>query len=359
VARRSAAGKMTGAARALCGCLGGMRIVRLDVSDRAATQACYEVVRAALVAEDPFGPPTSARTLRGRLEHPHDPIEAWYVPGETGDDVLGWYYLELPALENLDRASLRLFVHPSRRRRGIGGELLRHAAERAAAHGRSVLIIGATQGSAGEAFAARARSVPGLLDARRVLVLDKIPPGRVAALRAEAARVAAGYALVSWAGRTPDEYVAGYAAMHAAMNDAPRDPGEEPQVWDAQRVRERIDNSRALLGRHMYTLAALEVATGEMAAVTEVETDPENPGWGHQQITAVARPHRGHRLGMLVKAAMLDWLATAEPTMARIVTGNAAVNGYMIAINEALGYELLDPKVQFYELAVADALAFA
>jgi len=335
-----------------------MRIVRLDVSDRAVTQACHEVAQAALVAEDPFGPPLSARALRARLEHPRDPVDAWYVPGETGDNVLGWYYLELPALENLDRASLNLFVQPSRGRRGIGGELLRHAAERAVAHGRSVLSHQAFQGSAGEAFAARAGSVPSLLDARRVLVLGKIPPGHVAALRAEAARAATGYSLVSWVGRTPDEYVDGYAAMHAAMNDAPRDPGEEPQVWDAQRVRERIDSSRALQGRHLYTLAALEVATGEMAALTEVETDQENPEWGHQQITAVARPHRGHRLGLLVKTAMLDWLATAEPTMTRIVTGNAAVNRYMIAINEALGYELLDPQMSFYELAVADARGF-
>jgi GNAT superfamily N-acetyltransferase/RimJ/RimL family protein N-acetyltransferase len=334
-----------------------MRIVRLDVSDRATTQAWHELVRAALAADDPFGPPIPVRALRGWLEHPRDPIDAWYVPGETGDDVLGWSYLELPALENLDRANLNLFVHPRHRRRGIGGELLRHSAQRAAAHGRSVLSHWALQGTAGEAFAAQAGSVPGLLDARRVLVLDKIPSGHVAALRAEAARAAAGYSLVSWVGRTPDDYVTGYAAMYDAMNDAPRDPGEEPQVWDAQRVRERVDDSRALQGRHVYTLAALEVATGEMAAATEVQIDQENPEWGHQLITVVARPHRGHRLGMLVKTAMLDWLATAEPTLARIVTGNAAVNGYMIAINEALGYELLEPQMQFHELAVTDALA--
>jgi RimJ/RimL family protein N-acetyltransferase len=348
---------MTGAAWAVCGCLSDMRIVRLDVSDRAATQACYEVVRAALATDDPFGPPTSARTLRGRLEHPQDPVEAWYVPAETGDDVLGWHYLELPARENLDRASLHIHVHPAHRRRGIGGELLGHAAQRAAAHGRSVLSVWARQGSAGEAFAARAGSVPTLLDARRVLALGEIPPGHVAALRAEATRAAAGYSLVSWAGRTPDEYVAGYAAMLETMNDAPHEPGEEPQVWDVQRVREQIDGSRALRGRRVYTLAALADATGEMAAATEIEIDLENPEWGYQLITAVARPHRGHRLGLLVKTAMLDWLATAEPTLARIETGNAAVNRYMIAINRALGYELLDPQTQFYELAVADALA--
>jgi hypothetical protein len=52
---------------------------------------------------------------------------------------------------------------------------------------------------------------------------------------------------------------------------------------------------------------------------------------------------------------MLDWLAVAESALERIVTGNAAVNQYMIAINEELGYELLPPLAQSYELPVADA----
>jgi hypothetical protein len=59
---------------------------------------------------------------------------------------------------------------------------------------------------------------------------------------------------------------------------------------------------------------------------------------------------------MLVKTAMLNWLAVEEPALERIMTGNAAVNQYMIAINEELGYELLPPLAQSYELPVADAL---
>ena len=68
------------------------------------------------------------------------------------------------------------------------------------------------------------------------------------------------------------------------------------------------------------------------------------------------RKHRGHQLGLLVKTAMLDWLAEAEPGITRIVTGNAAINRHMIAINTELGYELLDPQSQSQELSVADAL---
>ena len=56
----------------------------------------------------------------------------------------------------------------------------------------------------------------------------------------------------------------------------------------------------------------------------------------------MARPHRGHRLG-LRKAAMLDWLASAEPQLEQIETGNADANEHMIAINEELGFTILDP----------------
>ena len=56
---------------------------------------------------------------------------------------------------------------------------------------------------------------------------------------------------------------------------------------------------------------------------------------------------------MLVKAAMTEWLATAEPDMRMIQTAKASANTHMIAINDQLGYELLQPSWQFYTLDVA------
>jgi GNAT superfamily N-acetyltransferase len=332
-----------------------MRIMRWDLTDPATAQACYEVVRAAGETDDPLGPPWSLRRMRGWLKYPNDPAETWLCRDETDGTVQGWYYLMLPERENRDRAHLRLTVHPSSRRHGTGTALLRHAAGRAASGGRTVLGGPVFQGSAGAAFAERAGAVPGLVEARRVLVLGKIPAGRLTSLREQSERAATGYTLVSWAGRIPEEYLARYAAVENAMGDAPHDDGEEPEVWDAARVRELMDN-RERRGRQIYTLGALHAASGELAAVTAVETDPDIRQWGYQLLTAVTREHRGHRLGMLVKAAMLDWLAVAEPAIERIVTGNAAVNRHMIAINEALGYELLSPPEQSYELPVADAL---
>jgi GNAT superfamily N-acetyltransferase len=334
-----------------------MRIVAWDASDEQATRALYQVTRAVMASDDPLGPPMSERTGRAFLKSPGDPAQVWFVPGDAPGSARGYYHLRLPVRENRHVAGLYLQVHPEHRRRGIGLALLRHAAEQAAKDGRSVLATDAFEGSAGDAFARRMGAEPGLADARRVQLLGKLSAEQVAALRERAAAAAADYSLVTWTDRTPDEYLAGVATVFNAMGDAPREPGRESRIWDAQRVRERVDDPRDLFGSRGYFVAAMHSGTGEMAAVSQVEVDPDYPEWGHQQITAVARPHRGHRLGLLVKAAMTEWLGTAEPTLRRIVTWNAAANEHMIAINEALGYELLDPQGRSYELPVDAVLA--
>ena len=331
--------------------------MRWDPADADALRGCLEVRQAAQVADDPLGSPKSARVLGGWLQRGYsgDPGEVWFVPG-TGGGVVAWYRLALPDLENTDRAMLHIVVHPDYRRQGTGRELLRHAAGRAAAAGRVVMTGYAREESPGAAFAARADATRGQAEVRRVLDLRKLPAGKVAALRETAARAAAGYSLVTWTGPTPDQYLEPLAGVMNAFADAPRDEGVQEDTWDGRLARERGDATVELMGARMYSVTAVHDATGEMAAMTQVAIDPESPQWGHQSLTAVTRGHRGHRLGLLVKAAMLEWLASAEPQIEQIDTGNAASNQHMIAVNEALGYEVSLPFFHSYELGVADAL---
>jgi GNAT superfamily N-acetyltransferase len=283
-----------------------------------------------------------------------NPGEVWYVPGEAGE-AIAWVRLDLPDLENRDRGFAIPVVRPTARRDGIGRELLRHAADRAAANDRTTLASVAVLDSAGDAFMRRVGAKPGLVEARRMLDLATVQPGQFTRLRETAAAAAAGYTLVSWTGPVPEEYLGLVASAFNAMNDAPRDEGWEDDIWDADRVRARANLILRLTDVRGYSVAALHDETGEMAGLTQVEVDPERPDWGYQGLTAVTRAHRGHRLGLLTKAMMLEWLATAEPKIQRIVTGNAASNEHMIAVNETLGYELFPPGWQFCEMPVAAA----
>ena len=316
-----------------------MEIAALDLADDEAVAACHAVSEEADRADDPFAAPMSARAFQFRMSPSlgGGACETWYVPGADGT-VAGWYRAELPDLENLDRAYVQLVVDPAHRRGGTGAALLRHAAGRAADSGRRILSGGVQEGSPGEVFALRIGAVLGMSDVRRVQDLAKIPAGTITRLRETAAGAASGYSLVRWVGVTPEERIDQVAALNEALNDSPRDAAIEPTAWSPERVRDRLNDRIARSPMHYYSLAALHEGTAEMAALTVVAVDPDVPGWGHQLITAVTRPHRGHRLGLLVKTAMLDWLAETEPQLEYIETWNAASNQFMISINESLGY---------------------
>jgi GNAT superfamily N-acetyltransferase len=335
-----------------------MRIEQTDLADAKQIRACYEAGLAAQRVDEPEGPWFTERPFRGWLTvgWGGDPREVWLATGPTEGTAAGWYWLGLPDKENRDQANLVLVVHPAERRHGLGLALLRHAAGRAAAHGRSVLSGAARGGSAGEAFARSVGGKPGLVDIQRVLEPGKLEEGRLTQLRGPAERAASGYSLVSWTGLVPEEFIEQVADLYTALNDAPHDPETEPDVWDAQRVRERINDLRPHFGMRGYAVAARDDATGELAALTEIAVDPADPGWGHQMFTVVTRKHRGHRLGLLVKIAMLELLATAEPQLERFVTWNAQANEHMIAVNEALGYTILGQPSTWFRLDVAAAL---
>jgi RimJ/RimL family protein N-acetyltransferase len=148
----------------------------------------------------------------------------------------------------------------------------------------------------------------------------------------------------------PEEFIEQAAGLYAALNDAPRSPGSAPEIWDAQRVRERVNGLYPHFGLREYAVAARHEPSGELAALTQVGVDPADPGWGVQMNTTVIRKHRGHRLGLRVKIAMLKLLAAPEPRLERIVTWNAEANKYMIAVNEALGYTVLGQPVTVWRI---------
>ena len=330
-----------------------MHIEQVDLTDTGKIRECFEVYDAAQRVDEPEGPWFTEQPFGGWITVGWDgnPREVWLAVDQQGS-AAGWYRLHLPSRENLDQAGLDLVVHPAERQRGAGLALLRHAAGRATAHGRAVFNGGTRNGSAGEAFARSVGAKPGLVEVQRVLDLGQLEKGKLARLRGPAELAAAGYSLESWVGPIPEKFLEDVAALYDAMGDAPRDPEIAHEEWDAQRVRESI-NLRQHYGLRDYTLVARHDDTGELAALSEMAVDPADPGWGFQMNTVVIRKHRGHRLGLLAKIAMMELLATTEPQLERISTWNAETNEHMIAVNEAIGYTVWGQPVTGSRLDVA------
>lgn len=319
-------------------------------ADDDALDACYRLYLAGALHDDPGGAPESPASLRywwtnssgGQRQ------QAWLAADAAGP--AGCYLLELPERDNVGTGFLLLAVPPARRRRGIGSALLAHASGQARQAGRTLLAGTALADSPGDAFAAAAGGQAGLIDGRRILAVEPELPGRLARLRAQAESAAAGYTLLEWRGPVPAEHREGVAAVMSAMSDAPRDDAIEPDRWDAERVRQEGDGL-ARHGMQLFSAAARLTSSGELAALSQAVLDPAAPGWAFQAVTAVARQHRGHRLGLLVKTALYQRLLAADPSVSRFTTVNAEANEHMIAINEAMGYRA-ERSYHSWELAL-------
>jgi hypothetical protein len=90
-----------------------------------------------------------------------------------------------------------------------------------------------------------------------------------------------------------------------------------------------------------YVAVTQHVPSGRLVAMSEILVSPHSPAQAWQAVTVVDRAHRGHRLGLAVKIANLDALAAHAPAVHLIVTGNAATNAPMIAVNDMLGFEVV------------------
>ena len=96
-------------------------------------------------------------------------------------------------------------------------------------------------------------------------------------------------------------------------------------------------------------MLARHTASGEIAGVTSVIVDGETSEHAHQLDTSVVGAHRGHRLGLLLKADMVRWLAESEPELRTIDTFNAESNDHMVAVNERLGYRVMGRELQYQD----------
>ena len=274
---------------------------------------------------------------------------------------VGLCSVTLPLRENTATAGIDVLVVPQWRRRGVGRALLEHAEAVAREHGRSSLdafhelplealrqdspTVTAMSGTGtlplddpATAFALSAGYALEQVERSSRLALP-VPEDLLAGLETDARARSGDYVLTGWDNHCPEQLVAGYAGLRARMStDAPTAGMDwEREDWDGRRVRDdELTLSRS--GVQTSVAAALHRATGELVAYTVLAWRPEVPVTLIQQDTLVAGGHRGHRLGMLVKAANLRRAREKWPSARSVLTWNASENQHMLAINIALGF---------------------
>lgn len=256
--------------------------------------------------------------------------------------VVGHLAVGLPVKDNRHRAEIGLAVHPDHRRRGIGTALLDQAERVARAEGRPSLgaesDVAATHDDPAEGFAARHGFVAALRDLRSALSLP-VSTAVLDEVRAEAEKHAEDYeALTSWDG-IPDEWLDDRAVLSQRMStDAPLGQLDTTETaWDADRVRRSYEVAREQ-GRRTVDTVARHKVTGRLVAFTTIGVAEHTPQRAYQWDTLVLREHRGHRLGLLVKAVNLQALLAELPGVRRLSTWNAVGNEPMLRVNRALGF---------------------
>lgn len=262
---------------------------------------------------------------------------AFGVFDDVGDGpALAIVTLHMDLKHNRDLANVFVATTPERLNGDVGrfamGEALRVAAE----NGRTrVSADGPTTADlTGLAAALGGRKVNTAI--RSVLDLSEVDTARYAAW-AEGSAKNAGYRLVRWTDRCPDELADSFCTAMDAMQDAPlEDFAYEHPKGTVERLRGQEEHS-VRRGAQRRVLAAVDAA-GEVVGFNIFVTYPDEPDTVDIWDTAVVRKHRGHGLGLRIKAAATLWTLEELPKARFVHTFNNHGNTHMLNVNRALGY---------------------
>lgn len=250
---------------------------------------------------------------------------------------MGFVGRHLNEPENAHIRWCEIGVHPEHRRSGIGRALFASLVAACEGQGEDLTFMGQTSDRVppGEGFCRALGAEAGL--AMKTNQLDLTTLDRQS-LEQWAAQSAAGYRLETAVNITPDALMPAYLEAANGMNDAPKGTMRfADERVTAEQVRDHEAWARAA-GMERRLIVAVHEATGEGAGFTGLGYDPSMPHIVQQRGTAVIGGHRGHGIGLWMKATMLRRVLSEWPAARYVRTGNAHTNEQMLAINTRLGF---------------------
>lgn len=323
-----------------------MKLHEIEPDDVASIETFVEIDNALHVDAPWMHPATVYRRQMG-IRYGWDGEPGRHFLAYDGERVVGLLVIHFSDYDNLDLAWLFVAIRPEHRRQGHGTALLEAAYDVCRAMNRPLVGIDGWDNDVTRAFAAATGFEQKSVGIMRRQHLAEQPAGLADRLYEEAVPSAKDYELVRIIGYTPDDLLEPLAEAASAINDAPMDDLEiEDEVFSADRIK-AYETAQIEGGFRFYRIIARHRDTGELAGLTVVTVASEAPTIGDQHDTSVVQAHRGHRLGQLLKADMLRWLADVEPQLATIDTFNMESNDHMVGINERLGYRIMGRELQF------------
>lgn len=316
-----------------------------------------------LIEREVWGNDDHCHTAETRLEssRPNEYEERAIFLAFEGERVVGKAVVDIPLTDNLQTGYAFVLVHPECRRKGLGTALYTTAEDYARLRGRNT-IMGWTDHRAGfdaagdvlvpatGAGAFPAASLAARFATSRGFTLAQVDrcsvlpvardSGRLNAFALGASATAGpDYELVDWVDSCPEGLLEQYAQLRSTMStDVPMGELEwEEEIWDGARVREG-EHRLAREGGSSLVRAVLHRPSGRLVGHTILERRAEKPDTVYQEDTLVLSRHRGHRLGMWLKAANLLAVGDVWPEAKRIYTWNAEENQHMLAVNIELGF---------------------
>ena len=338
-----------------------MCITRLDPDDDRQWAAHHRATAESVLSRGPFADLSDAVSMRALHLYPgnFEQVLAWsaHLDGE----VVGTAVARLPTADNRTMAMLDVQVIPRARGDGVGTALLTAVETEAAERGRVTLLMEVPRPLEGPAS-----GVPGVRFARRhgfsraqtevhYVLRSPVHDAVLDHLQAEVDAAHGGYRLVSWAGRCPEDLVAGFCALEAAfVSEAPLgDLAVESEVWPPDRLRQFEDRA-VRRGMRLFTTVAL-AGGGAVVGNTRLVVDRALRRGIDQGGTLVLPEHRGHRLGLAMKLANQRLLQRDHPVPALVHTYNAEENGPMIAVNRRLGFQPVELTDEWQRRGRGDA----
>ncbi len=330
--------------------------VDLQAATDAEVQEIAQFRQELALEQRPEDPPTPlnviAQWLRSR---PPGQWRVVFVARNSGSRLAG-YGVGVRNLKDTDNAHIRwseIAVKPDHRRRGLGRKLFARVLSSFEGQGEDLTLISETSDRvpSGEAFASAIGAKPGLPMKINQLDLRTLDRAKVAEWSRAAPK---GYRLECIDETVPEQFVKAYIQASEGINDMPRGDiaFNDWKLTEAQ-IRQR-ESFFKQAGMTWWLLLAIDDQTGEGVGFTEVEFNALDPHAIQQEGTAVVAAHRGHGIGLWLKAVMLERILAERADSRFIRTGNANVNAQMLAINTKLGFTYAWQST-LWQLPIADA----